>query len=141
MTERAKNALGLKSDKRQHLSIATFGATRGDPRHCEVVHIGMYIITASGHTEEFELLIVPEPLLAQPIDFCPRMYSHLASLNLADTHHGDTSIEIDMLVGSDFYWQLTIGEMIQGDHGPVAINTKLGWVLSGLVKIMLNKNT
>jgi len=36
-----------------------------------------------------------------------------------------------MLVGSDLYWQLTTGEVVRGQTGPVAINTKLGWVLSG----------
>jgi len=38
-----------------------------------------------------------------------------------------------MLVGSDYYWQLTTGEVIRGEGGPIAINTKLGWVLSGSI--------
>ena len=66
---------------------------------------------------------------------CSRMCSHIAPLNLADTHHGDTPVEVDMLVSSDFYWQMTTGEVIQGQGGPVAINTKLGWVLSGPVAV------
>ena len=78
-------------------------------------------------------LNICEPLLAQPVDLCSRMYSHLAPLNLADTHQGDTPVEVDMLIGSDFYWQLTIKEIIQGQVGPVAINTKPGWVLSAPV--------
>ena len=40
---------------------------------------------------------------------------------------------IRMLIGSDFYWQLTTREIIRGQTGPIAINTKLGWVLSGPV--------
>ena len=40
---------------------------------------------------------------------------------------------IDMLIGSDYYWDLTTGETIRGEGGPIAIHTKLGWVLSGLV--------
>ena len=61
------------------------------------------------------------------------MFPHLAPLTLADTHHSDTPLDVDMLIGSDFYWQLTTGEIIRGQTGPVAINTKLGWVLSGPV--------
>ena len=64
-------------DKRQQLSIATIGATTGDPRYCEVIRIG--ITTASGQRKEFKLLIVShicEPLLTQPVDYCSRMYSH-----------------------------------------------------------------
>ena len=46
-----------------------------------------------------------------------------------------------MLVGSDFYWQLTTGEMIRGEGGPVAINTKLEWVLSGPVNAREDDNS
>ena len=134
LTKRIKNILGLQNVRMQHLSIATFGTTRGVPRNCEVVRVG--VTTRSGKGEELELFIVPhicEPLLTQPIDFCSKQYSHLTPLNLADTNSSDTPVEVDMLVGSDFYWQLTTGEIIRGEGGPVAIETKLGWVLSGPV--------
>ena len=36
-----------------------------------------------------------------------------------------------MLIGSDLYWDLVMGETVRGRCGPVAISTKLGWVLSG----------
>ena len=38
---------------------------------------------------------------------------------------------IDVLVGSDFYWAFVTREIIKTDHGPVAISSKLGWLLSG----------
>ena len=84
-----------------------------DPRHCEVVRIG--IATRSGQDEVLELRIVPhicEPLSAQPVNICSKMFPHLAPLTLADTHHSDTPLQVDMLIGSDFYWQLTTGEII-----------------------------
>ena len=37
---------------------------------------------------------------------------------------------MDLLIGSDVYWEIVTGEVIRGNHGPVAINTKLGWILS-----------
>ena len=40
---------------------------------------------------------------------------------------------IDMLISSDYYWDLITGETIRREGGPVAIHTKLGWVLSGPV--------
>ena len=36
-----------------------------------------------------------------------------------------------MLIGLELYWDLVTGETIQGQCGPMAISTKLGWVLSG----------
>ena len=41
---------------------------------------------------------------------------------------------IDILIGSDFYWHFMTGEIrFRMYGGPVAINTHLGWVLSGPV--------
>ena len=37
------------------------------------------------------------------------------------------------LIGADHYWQLATGKVIQGQCGPTAIHTHLGWVLSGPV--------
>ena len=34
------------------------------------------------------------------------------------------------MIGSDHYWQLVTGKVIQGESGPTAIHTHLGWVLS-----------
>ena len=38
---------------------------------------------------------------------------------------------VDILVGSDQYWQLVSGKVLRGEDGPTAIQTRLGWVLSG----------
>ena len=58
------------------------------------------------------------------------MYSHISQLDLADTSQDET-MEVDMLIGSDYYWEFMTGEMVRGRDGPVAVNTTLGWVLSG----------
>ena len=132
LTQRAKDSLALVTSETQCLSIAAFRSTRGDPKSCEVVRVA--IRTRSGHEQEFKLFVVPyicDPLTAQSVNLCSRMYSHLSQLDLADTHHSGTPMEVDMLIGSDLYWDLVTGETIRGRGGPVAINTKLGWVLSG----------
>ena len=132
LTEQVKNTLGLQRIKRQHLSISIFGTSRSDPRHCEVVCIG--IVTKSGQDEVVELLVVPRicnALSAQPVQLCSNTFPHLTPLTLADTHPADVPLNVDMLIGSDFYWQLATGEIIRGHTDPVAVNTKLGWVLSG----------
>ena len=38
---------------------------------------------------------------------------------------------IDILVGSDYYWSIVTGEVIKAKTGLVAVNSKLGWLLSG----------
>ena len=38
---------------------------------------------------------------------------------------------MDILVGLDHCWDLITGRVQRGTHGPVAIDTRLGWALSG----------
>ena len=54
---------------------------------------------------------------------CDILESHVGSLM------GEDNIDIDILVGSDQYWSLVSGRVVRGEHGPIAIETKLGWVL------------
>ena len=61
---------------------------------------------------------------------CSRMYGHLSCLDLADVCMDET-IQVDLLIGSDFYWEFVTGETIRGHSGPIAINTTLGWLFSG----------
>ena len=42
-------------------------------------------------------------------------------------------LELDILIGSDQCWELVTGETQSEISEPVAINTKLGWVLSSVV--------
>ena len=65
---------------------------------------------------------------AQPISTCAERYSHLAQLNLADVSQDET-LEMDVLIGSDFYWEFATGKIIHGQSVLVAVGTKLGWVL------------
>ena len=51
-------------------------------------------------------------------------------LKLADETRNQ-EVAINILVGSDQYWQLVTGEVVKDEEGPTAMNTRLGWVLSG----------
>ena len=56
----------------------------------------------------------------------------MTGLDLADAGpRKDYLMEVDLLIGSDCYWWFVTGETRRGGDGPVAVHTKLGWVLSG----------
>jgi hypothetical protein len=57
----------------------------------------------------------------------------LKGLELADTADASDKLEVDVLIGSDLYWSLVTGRVIRGKSGPIAIHTKVGWVLSGAI--------
>ena len=89
--------------------------------------------TKIGEDKNIDLFVVPhicEPLTTQPIDKCLELCPHISGLDLANDSLDETR-EIDVLIGSDFYWEFVTGEVVRGIEGPVAINTMLGWMLSG----------
>ena len=75
--------------------------------------------------------IICEPLVGQPISSCVNQEPHLRGLELADFSSTESSMPVDVLIGADYYWQLVTGRISRGTNGPIAVHTKLGWVLSG----------
>ena len=131
LTQRVKDILALPVNSKQYLSIAAFGSRKGRPKQCEVIRL--IVRTKLGGGQELEVFVVPhicDPVTSQASVACSRMYGHLSQLDLEDVCLNET-LEVDLLIGSDFYWEFVTGETIRGDNGPVAINTTLGWVLSG----------
>ena len=51
-------------------------------------------------------------------------------LKLADSSEGTLDLEVNCMIGADYYWTLVTGEV---KRGPVSIRTTLCWVLSGPV--------
>ena len=132
LSKRASDSLELQPTGEQQLAIATFGSSRECLQTYPVVEVCMKLKGFSPLC--LSLYVTPmicEPLVSQPIASCLTDSQHLASLDLADYSSGEASLEVDMLIGSDFYWDLVTGGVSRGIRGPVAIHTKLGWVLSG----------
>ena len=132
LSEHAQRLLKLEPTQEQSLSIATFGSGEGNVKVCPVVDVGMYL---RGYPPMLlTLYVMPtigKPLVRQPISACVNKYLHLVGLELAVSSSSGSNLPIDVLIGSDYYWQLVTGSVCRGTNGPVAIHTKLGWVLSG----------
>ena len=83
---------------------------------------------------ELSFLTVPticEPLNPQLTAVSTGTYEHLSGLRLADNPGIGSAGEVEFLIGSDHYWELATGRVSRGSCGPIAVETKLGWVLSG----------
>ena len=126
VTERARRLLKLDAEGELCLSIVTFGSTRGDPKVCAVVKIGMEL---KGHPHLYpSLLVVPmicEPLVGQPISECIEGNQHLASLELADLTESGSTSTVDILIGADYYWEIVTGRVCRGESGPTGIHKSL----------------
>ena len=77
------------------------------------------------------------PLQNQAVNFAASTYQHLSGLLLADSISADkyeNIAEVDVLIGADYYWHFLTGGIKRGESGPTALQTKVGWALSGPVQ-------
>ena len=129
VTEDLCHSLGLTPVRVEKLRLNTFGDTRFKPKQCKLYKL---YLRNSRSSEEIEITALSFPVICStlPVISDVSRYSYLCGIQLADCSNSARST-VDVLIGSDFYWQLVGSEIRQGKGGPVAINSKLGWLLSG----------
>ena len=128
VTNSLKESLSLESEQ----VVKTFGTEKHTKHSCHVVTLSMD--TKDGRQLQLQFLTVPlicEPLSGQPVVCAAERYPHLSKLELANAVEDGDNLDVDVLIGSDHYWKVVSGRVIQAAHGPTALKTKFGWVLSG----------
>ena len=81
----------------------------------------------------------------QAVELAVDKYPHLQDLKLADIPAKSSEIEVNVLIGVDYYWDFFTGTVRRGgggggSQGPVALKTNLGWVVSGPVVLDWKRN-
>ena len=88
------------------------------------------------------VLVVPK--IAAPLqNLIPdpgERYPYLRGLPLANLVQGTDKFEISLLVGADFYWRIVQDRVVRG-NGPTAVESKIGYLLSGLLSPHANTDT
>ena len=85
-------------------------------------------------SRKIEALCFPSLCLPLTATIDISLYPYLLDLQLSDLNflegrQSDSSI--DILIGSDCYFDILTGEIVRGESGPVAINSELRWAVSG----------
>ena len=83
----------------------TFGSTTEQRHLCELVRLN--IALKNGQQKQFKLFTVPvicEPLSSQPVILCQDTFDHIMNLDLADPTDSCSQQDVDILIGSDQYW-------------------------------------
>ena len=87
-----------------------------------------------GEIVSVEAYVVPEisVIKNQYLEVARENYGHLKDLWLSDVCKSSEDLEVDVLVGADYLWLLQRDCIRRSKPGePVAIDTVLGWVVSG----------
>ena len=137
VTDSLKSRLGLKSTKTELLHLNTFGEKNFRKQKCDVVTLKL----EDRNDEAVKLTVLSFPAICSPLPsrVDSTSYPHLHGLQLADC--SDSQDPVDVLVGSDHYWDLVSNEIVRGDFGPTAIKSRFGWLLSGPTEFALSNET
>ena len=143
ITPRARKMLNLKSTDTKEMTIKVFGGSRVTNK-LDVVNLCVKSkkkdlnIYLSAYVND-----VCQPLANQEINFAKENYPYLLDLELADFNHNNSSMDIDILIGADYYWQFIENHTIRSDNGagPVALASKLGFILSGPIMSKLDETS
>ena len=77
-------------------------------------------------------------LQGQDLEWVKKRYPSSKNVEFADVCPASNTMQIDLLIGSDYIWDFFDGKSVRGEEsgqgGPVTISTKVGWLLSGPVE-------
>ena len=122
--------------KQELLSLRTFGSKEPEVSKRDVMELTL-MPKGGGCSIKFDALVVDSisEITNQHLEIVKNNYEHLKDIWFADVTPNEESLQIHVLVGSDFLWRFQDEETRRGRQDePVAVKTKLGWVLSGPIK-------
>lgn len=127
VTDNLESRVILKSTKTKVLHLNTFGEKKFQKQKWDV----LTLVLQEGDKKDAKVSALSFPAICSPLlsRVDSNNYPHLHGLKLVDCSSSHDSI--DVLIGSDHYWDLFTKEIICGDFGPMAIKDKFGWLLSG----------
>ncbi|XP_068757562.1 uncharacterized protein [Montipora capricornis] len=137
VTSSLKSRLNLKPIKTETLHLNMFGGSTFRKQSCEVVKLRL----RKNEGKEVEVTALNYPIICSPLPSKVEVnYPHLEDLQLADSLN-DKCGAIDVLIGSDYYWEIVSGKTVHGDCGPTAVSSKFGWLLSGPLRDSMTSDT
>ena len=131
ITPEARSFLQLNSLGMYNIHLKTSGNSTTD-KQLEKVKVLVQTRDSLGSTYlEAFVSHICYPIEQQVINIAKAEYTHLQTLSMADENPENFPLRIDILVGASYYWDFMTGEIIRGRSGPVALSSKLGYILSG----------
>ena len=136
VTSRGVESFGLRSVRREWLTVNTFGQRATGSNLRDKVEIDLTPV-GGGMVMRIEAFVAPEISRVQNeyLKIAREDYPHLEQIWLSDVCKGSEQLEIDVLVGADYLWIFQTDKIARGEvDEPVTVETELGWVLSGPLK-------
>lgn len=133
VTSRVVKSFQLGILRREWLTVNTFGQRATGSNLRDVVGIDLTPV-GGGKVMRIEAFVVPKisRVHNEHLEIACRDYPHFAKIWLSDVCTSREHLEIDYLIAADYLWSFQTGSVVRGEvNEPVAVQTELGWVISG----------
>ena len=133
VSEKLARQLTLDAKAKETVNLNTFGSNKYSKLTLNSVLVNVEV----GNNEIIPVNALTHNVICTPLS--PRInvsnFPHLHGLDLADCFEDANSKRIDLLIGLDSYFNFIQGDVIRGKpKEPVALRSKLGWIVSGSVR-------
>ena len=131
VTNSLKSKLNLNPVKTETLNLNTFGNKRLTKQKCDLVEVSL---KGTNSYHSISVLCFPKICSPLPTTIDISQYPYLKDLEFADCsvlNGHDTNSDIDILIGSDYYFDFILENIVRGDGGLVAVESEFGWLVSG----------
>jgi len=130
MTRVAAKLVNAEVKHKEKLKIGGFSGHTSKKNVYDVVEVNL---SKGDHNQKIEVIVVEQickPIYGQEKSSVLKGFPDAVIRNLADAMDED-SVEIQILIGMDYYWDIVLGGTVRGSKDLVAIETKFGYVVSG----------
>ena len=133
ITQRTIEALSLDPVGEEQMIIKTFGNNSENPKKMK-----MYEVVIKGESgvnlylKAYSVPTICSSLTGQEVRVAREKFPELIGSALFKENEEIKDKEINLLIGSDYYWTIINNDIRRCDeNGLVAISSKLGWIVSG----------
>ena len=142
ITEKVRHHLNLKTIRTKEISISSFGEQLPELKKCDLV---AFKISTKSTTDKVKVRALDvkrlcNRLKGHNINLHPLKHPKLHQLEFINNCEHDDNIEVGVLIGLDNYWDIVIGNPIRDTQNLEALETKLGYILSGPVYTEIHRN-
>lgn len=125
VSQRLHGTLQLPVIGSHNLLIKAFGDESPRLRSCELVQLSITSIDGMElYVNAYCVPTICSPLSDQAVRVAVQNYPHLQGLELADVPNKPGEVEVDVLIGADYYWNFFTGVARKGEKpGPVALQS------------------
>ena len=139
---KVRRHLNLRTIRTEEISIDSYGEQSADLKKYDLFafNVSTKLTTAKVKVRALDVKCLCNRLEGHDINLDSLKYPKLHQLMFMNDCEHDDDIELGVLIGLDHFWDIVIGNLIRDIQNLVALETKVGYIISGPVYTEIHRN-